>query len=112
VFSSSGNLVSGTMSNVFLVRRGRLFTPKLDRCGVAGVVRRVILREALACGLAVEECVLGEADLDGADEVFVTNARVGIWPVRVLDGRDLGVGPITRRIQACLTTLLESAPDA
>jgi 4-amino-4-deoxychorismate lyase len=112
VFSSSGNLVSGTMSNVFLVRRGRLLTPKLDRCGVAGVMRRVILREALACGLAVEECVLGEADLESADEVFVTNARIGIWPVRVLDGRDLGVGPITRRIQACLTTLLESAPDA
>jgi 4-amino-4-deoxychorismate lyase len=112
VFSSAGNLVSGTMSNVFLVRQGRLFTPKLDRCGVAGVMRRVILREAAADGLSVEERTLSETDLAAADELFVSNARVGIWPIRTLDGRDLGVGPVTRRVQARLTTLLESAPDA
>lgn len=112
VFGSSGNLVSGTMSNVFLVRQGGVLTPKLDRCGVAGVMRRVILREAAAEGLSVEERTLGEADLAGADEIFVSNARIGIWPIRVLDGRDIGVGPITRQVQARLTTLLESAPDA
>jgi len=112
VFSSSGALVSGTMSNVFLVFQGRLSTPKLNRCGVAGVMRRVILREAAAEGLAVEESVLGEQQLANADEVFVTNARVGVWPVRTLGGRELGVGPITRRIQARLSPLLESAPDA
>lgn len=112
VFGSSGNLVSGTMSNVFLVRQGDVLTPKLDRCGVAGVMRRVILREAAAEGLSVEERTLGEADLAGADEIFVSNARIGIWPIRVLDGRDIGVGPITRQVQARLTPLLESAPDA
>jgi 4-amino-4-deoxychorismate lyase len=112
VFSSTGNLVSGTMSNVFLVMKGRVLTPKLDRCGVAGVMRRVILREAAASGLRTEEQILDEADLAEADELFVSNARVGIWPIRTLDGREIGVGPVTRRIQACLTTLLESAPDA
>ena len=112
VFSSCGNLVSGTMSNVFLVRQGRLLTPRLDRCGVAGVMRRVVLREAAAAGIPVEEDVLSQEHLASADEVFVTNARIGIWPVRALGGRDLGVGPITRRVQARLETLLESAPDA
>jgi len=107
VFSSSGNLVSGTMSNVFLVRQGRVVTPKLDRCGVAGVMRRVIVREAGA-----EESVLSAADLASADEIFISNARIGLWPIRTLDGRELGVGPVTRRLQARLTTLLESAPDA
>jgi 4-amino-4-deoxychorismate lyase len=112
VFSSSGNLVSGTMSNLFLVRQGRLFTPKLDRCGVAGVMRRVILREAAATGLAVEESVLGEADLASADEIFITNARIGIWPIRTLDGREVGVGPVTRKLQARLDSVLEGVPDA
>lgn len=112
VFSSSGNLVSGTMSNVFLVRQGRLLTPKLDRCGVAGVMRRLILREAAAAGLAAEESVLGEADLARADELFITNARIGIWPIRVLDGRDVGVGPVTRKLQARLESVLEGVPDA
>ena len=112
VFSSSGQLVSGTMSNVFLVTRDRIRTPRLDRCGVAGVMRRVVLREAAAAGAGVEETVLTEEHLARADEVFVTNARVGIWPVRTLVGRELGVGPVTRRLQAQLAALLESAPDA
>ena len=43
LFSSSGALVSGSMSNVFLVHGGRLATPRLDRCGVAGVMREVVL---------------------------------------------------------------------
>src|SRR5262249_19053446 len=39
MFSSSEALVSGTMSNVFLVRESKLLTPRIDRCGVAGVMR-------------------------------------------------------------------------
>jgi 4-amino-4-deoxychorismate lyase len=112
VFSSSGHLISGTMSNVFLVSQGRVLTPKLDRCGVAGVMRRVILRETAAAGVDAEERTLSDADLASADEIFVANARIGLWPVRSLDGRERGVGPVTRKIQARLSTLLESAPDA
>ena len=112
VFSSSGHLVSGTMSNVFVVMKGRVLTPKLDLCGVAGVMRRVILREAAGSGIPAGEHVINDVDLAHADEIFVSNARIGLWPVRTLDGREAGVGPITRRIQARLSTLLESAPDA
>ena len=112
VFSSSGRLVSGTMSNVFLVRQGRFLTPRLDRCGVAGVMRRVVLREAAADGVAVEETILSADDLAGADEIFVTNARIGIWPVRTLDSREIGVGAMTRRLQSRLAPLLEGPADA
>jgi 4-amino-4-deoxychorismate lyase len=112
VFSSSGNLVSGTMSNVFLVRQGRLLTPRLDRCGVAGVMRRVVVREAAADGVTVEEAVLAADDVASAEEIFVTNARIGIWPVRTLDSREIGVGALTRRLQARLAPLLEGPADA
>jgi 4-amino-4-deoxychorismate lyase len=112
VFGTSGQLVSGTMSNVFLVKQGRLFTPRLDRNGVAGVMRRVVMREAAAAGIAVDESALSAADLAGADEIFVTNARIGIWPVRVLADREIGVGSVTRKLQAHLASLLENAPDA
>jgi 4-amino-4-deoxychorismate lyase len=44
VFSSSGRLVSGTMSNVFLVREGRIMTPAITDAGVRGVMRRVVMR--------------------------------------------------------------------
>ena len=46
--------------------------------------------------------------LAAAEEIFVTNARIGIWPVRVLDGIVRPVGPVTRRLQQRLRPLLEA----
>jgi 4-amino-4-deoxychorismate lyase len=112
VFSSSGQLISGTMSNVFVVQDSRVRTPRVDRCGVAGVMRRVVLREAKNAGLTVEEAVLSAADLQHASEVFVTNARIGIWPVRRLDDREIGVGPVTRQLLVQVGPLLEQPVDA
>jgi 4-amino-4-deoxychorismate lyase len=111
VFSSSGWLVSGTMSNVFLVSGGRIVTPALTHAGVRGVMRRVVMREARAAGLIVTETAPDAAALAAADEIFLTNARIGIWPVRCLDGRERGVGPVTRRLQQRLRPLLDT-PDA
>ena len=111
LFSSSGRLVSGTMSNVFVVEGSRLRTPRLDLCGVAGVMRRVVLREAGRAGIPVQEDVLGVDDLRQAEELFLTNARMGAWPVRELDGRPLEPGPVTRRMQQILAPLLEEPVD-
>jgi 4-amino-4-deoxychorismate lyase len=107
LLTGSGHLVSGTMSNVFLVHGGRIETPRLDRCGVAGVMRRVVLRAAAEAGLPVEELLLTQADLDSAQEVFLTNVRIGIWPVRAIHSRNLVPGPITRRLQQLIQPLLE-----
>jgi 4-amino-4-deoxychorismate lyase len=111
VFSSSGRLVSGTMSNVFIVDNSGLRTPRVDLCGVAGVMRRVVLREAQRAGVAVREDVLNATDLQNAAEVFLTNARMGIWPVRALDDRALPIGSVTRQLQALLQPLLEEPVD-
>jgi 4-amino-4-deoxychorismate lyase len=102
MFSSSGALVSGTMSNVFLVRGSRVLTPCIDRCGVAGVMRGLVLEIAAAAGISVEERRLVDADLAAAEEIFLTNALTGIRPVRELDGMSLVVGAVTRRLQAQL----------
>jgi 4-amino-4-deoxychorismate lyase len=112
MYSSSGTLVSGTMTNVFMVRNSRLETPRVDRCGVAGVMRRTVLRLATVAGIAVEECTLHAADLEQAKEVFLTNALIGIHPVRELDGRRLAPGPVTRRLQQELAPLLAGGPLA
>jgi len=112
LFSSSGNLVSGTMSNVFIVQDSCLLTPRVDLCGVAGVMRRVVMSEAQRAGIPTREYVLRAEDLRRADEVFLTNARIGIWPVRVLDGRVLTPGPVTRRLQTLMAPQLEQPPNA
>jgi 4-amino-4-deoxychorismate lyase len=116
MFSRSGNLVSGTMTNVFLVdgppHSPRLRTPAIDSCGVAGVMRRIVLREALRAGIPATECSLSPGDLEGAGEVFLTNARVGIWPVGRIGTRTLIPGPVTRQLQNLLRPLLEDPADA
>jgi 4-amino-4-deoxychorismate lyase len=98
--SADGAVVCGSMSNVFVVRPQRLLTPRIDRAGVAGIVRRVVMREAAALGWAMEETTLTRAQLLAADEVFLTNARIGVWPVGQLAGRALATGALTARLAA------------
>jgi 4-amino-4-deoxychorismate lyase len=115
MLSQSGKLVSGTMTNVFLIdgpaHAPRLRTPAIDCCGVAGIMRRVVLREATRAGLPVEECELRPGDLAAASEIFLTNARIGIWPVCRIEERTLAPGPLTRRLQAHLQPLLDEPAD-
>ncbi|MBV8741188.1 MAG: aminodeoxychorismate lyase [Sinobacteraceae bacterium] len=112
LFSQSGHLTSGTMSNVFLVQAGRLATPRVDRCGVAGVMRAVVLDTARQLAVPVEECTLEAGALRQAEEIFLTNARIGILPVAMLDERALRIGPITQRLRTALAPLLEEPVDA
>jgi 4-amino-4-deoxychorismate lyase len=75
------NIVCGTMSNLFL-RRGRsLLTPVLDRCGVAGVMRRWVLQTAQQLDLRATERPIRWRDFRRAEEVFMTNALVGVRSV-------------------------------
>jgi 4-amino-4-deoxychorismate lyase len=97
-----GRLVEGTMSNLFLVREQLLLTPDLRRCGVAGIMRSIILEQAERQSLRAEIRALDSADLLAADEVFLCNSLIGIWPVRAVDGRPYRKGAVTIRLQQLL----------
>ncbi|HXI47036.1 MAG TPA: aminodeoxychorismate lyase [Steroidobacteraceae bacterium] len=85
-----GNWVCGTMSNLFLRRGAVLMTPLLDRCGVAGIMRRWILQCAASLGLRAVERRIRWKDLQSAEEVFMSNAVVGIRSVRTIECARLG----------------------
>jgi 4-amino-4-deoxychorismate lyase len=112
MYSASGRLVSGVMSNVFLVEGLHLRTPRLDRCGVAGVMRAAVIDAARAQGIAVEEGALDSEDVARAPEAFLTSALIGVRPVRELDGRALTVGEVTRAIQQALAPELVEGSHA
>jgi 4-amino-4-deoxychorismate lyase len=99
---SRGCVVGGTMSNVFAVRNLTLLTPVLDRCGVNGIMRSLVIESARTAGFATEERTLTRADLAAADELFLTNAVIGVWPVRALESRDYPVGSTARALQRAL----------
>ncbi len=82
-------IVCGTMSNLFLRRGTSLMTPVLDRCGVAGVMRRWILETAGGLGLRTAERRVRWQDLSEADEMFMSNAIVGVKSIGVIErGRE------------------------
>ncbi len=95
-------LICGTMSNVFLVREKQYLTPRLDRAGVAGIMRRHVLELLAADGVECRETRVSADDLGTADEVFLTNSQLGAVPVARVDDRDLAVGQATRRVQRLL----------
>jgi len=95
----SGSVIEGTMSNLFACIKGAIITPDLSQCGVAGVVRAWVLGAAAGLGLSVSTAPVSTAMLDDAEELFITNSLIGIWPVRRLGVREYNVGPITRSLQ-------------
>ena len=101
--SSSEQVVEGTMSNLFLVKEGVLLTPDLSQCGVAGVMRAEVLDRARELGLETKVQSITPMMVTAADELFITNAVIGIWPVSTLDTRHYAVGKITQALQAALS---------
>jgi 4-amino-4-deoxychorismate lyase len=105
LLDGSGHVISGAMSNVFLVRDGQVFTPRLDRCGVAGVMRSVVLRECASLGITAEDRRVTLDALLAADEVFITNARVGVVPVLRVGEHSYHMTAVARRLGAHIETL-------
>jgi 4-amino-4-deoxychorismate lyase len=103
MLSDRDRLVEGTMSNIFMLAKRGLITPDLSTCGVAGVMRSVILDLARSLGIDTEIRSISLDDIKTVEEVFVCNSLIGIWPVVGIDGfRSFDAGPITRQLQAAL----------
>lgn len=91
MMDDGGNVIGATQANLFVVAGGRLVTPSLDACGVAGVMRRAFCSWAAERGEAVAELAVNAAEIERADGLILTNSLIGAWPVRELDGRGLAV---------------------
>jgi 4-amino-4-deoxychorismate lyase len=89
--SERGEVICGSMSNLFLWQGGELLTPGLDACGVAGIMRGLVLELAPRLGLTVRVAPVSEAQLAAAQTIIVTNVRLGLQPVHWYEGRRLEV---------------------
>ncbi|MFV0277646.1 MAG: aminodeoxychorismate lyase [Parahaliea sp.] len=88
MMNCQGEAISMVAGSLFALCQGRLLTPRLDQCGVAGTRRRAIMeRWAPVLGLAVVEVSLSVEALTGAQEVFYCNSLQGLRPVGRLGER-------------------------
>lgn len=77
-----GMISESSSANIFWLKGGTLFTPSLDTGCVAGITREAILRVSPLPTRIVHE---GLSSLADAEAVFLTNARVRVWPVQTLN---------------------------
>lgn len=95
MLDTEGYVVEGISSNLFAYIDGQWCTPLLDRCGVAGTMRAQVMAWLAANGSPVSEQRFTLDELNNAAHLFVTNALVGVWPVRQLAGRPLDIAEVT-----------------
>ena len=103
MLNHSNHVAEGTISNVFIVKRGSVLTPPLLAGILEGVTRDLVIRLAEKSGITVYEEIFTEVQLWQADEVFITNTTMEIMPVTDVDGHiiDGGApGGITARLMA------------
>ncbi len=98
--------------NLFIVRRGEVWTSTGDYC-MNGITRGNVIALCRANGIPVFERNFSLVDTFGAQEIFLTGTFGGQTPVSELDGRRIGSGelpgPVTARIQTLYRTLVEEA---
>ena len=102
VLDNTDNVIEGTMSNVFCVINNVLCTPQLNLCGVEGVIRNKIIELATKLDVSIEVKTISLEELKTADEIFVCNSVIGVWPVTNLEKQTLAVGNITKQIKQAL----------
>ena len=95
----NSHIIEGTMTNIFAVKAGKLTTPDLSGCGVAGVMRAVMLELAEEDNIPCNIVKITQADLLSSDEIFLTNSLIGVWPVRNIGEQKLKPGEITKKLK-------------
>jgi len=92
--NSKGNVVEGSAENVFVVRRGEIFTPPLSDNILEGITRDSVISIARDLGYMVHERAISRTELYRADEVFLTGTGAKVSPVVEIDRYPVGTGQI------------------
>lgn len=96
-----GYVTEGTASNVFIVKNGVLVTPPTSKHLLPGITRDLVLELARANGVKCEVRNIQQAELNTADEIWMTSSTREIAPVLLLNGKpvgDAGIGPLWKKM--------------
>ncbi len=100
LLDTSGNLAEGLGSNIFLVQKGQLLTPR-EQAVLSGISRETVIDLAREAGLEVVEKDIDLYDAYNADEAFLTSTSLCICPIASVNGAKIGgavPGPVTRQL--------------
>jgi 4-amino-4-deoxychorismate lyase len=98
----NNHVIEGTMTNLFYVKNSIIYTAMLTLSGVSGVMRGIIKGLIAEHKLTLIEQDYGKEELFAADEVFVCNSIIGIWPIKQMENVSFTVGNVTSQLQTWL----------
>jgi len=103
------HIIEGTMTNLFYVKNGSVYTAPLSQSGIAGIMRGIIIEILSNDKISIIERLFDKNEFLLADEIFVSNSIIGLWPINQIENKHFSVGPITRQIQSSLDRLKSEA---
>jgi branched-chain amino acid aminotransferase len=101
LLNTASNVADGSISNVYMVKNGKIVTPPVADGALPGVVRSMLLKEFNSLFSIVERSIL-PTELMTADEVFLTNALMGVKSVSRVNKKDFDSFAVANRIKEAL----------
>ncbi len=94
-------VVEGTMTNFFIIKNNKIFTPPLTNCGIAGIMRQQVIKFFEQIEQSVRYSHIELATLLDADEILLSNSIIGLWPVKKIQNYSFTRKPsaLTEKIQ-------------
>lgn len=112
MLNEHGYVAECTGDNIFIVKRGKIYTPPISSGALAGVTRAVVFEMAREAGIEISEPDMTRYDIFTADECFLTGTAAELIPVVTLDRRTIGdgkPGPVTKRLMTRFHELTQSS---
>ena len=109
LLNERGEISECTSANIFLVNKTRVWTPPLSSGCLPGITRALLLEQIRVPGIEVLEHRVLPADVERADEVFITSSTRELIPVSYIDGLQIQGGhEIRDRLQTAFTEYVTS----
>ena len=93
-----GNVIEGTMSNVFFENDDALYSPDLTLSGVEGIMRSLVLRYCGKQNIPLSITDIPRSELDEFDGAFISNSLIGVLPVSSIGKKKLTITPLIKNI--------------
>jgi branched-chain amino acid aminotransferase len=101
LMDANGYIAEGSGENIFIVRKGKIYTPPTYASILEGITRDTVIKLATDEGIPVEERPIAREEVYIADEVFLVGTAAEVTPVVEIDGRIIGdgkPGPVTKKL--------------
>lgn len=108
LLNERGEVAECTSANLFVADGDQVWTPPLSSGCLGGITREVLLGAIDHPRIRIGEKVLFPADLEGADEVFITSTTRNLLPVSSIENRPVGrSGAVCEELEAAFDRFIE-----